>query len=200
MGIISLAESLATGTQLKRIDLRKNSVGLAGLMALAAALKHCPTISQVDLDPENVDSSTSSPDWQQLEHNTAEYRRLTEEIMTCCTFHEIEANDNDTLSSLPSDLNKRPIHNADEAVEMSDDVASRKISLTCLVPPSEKLLLLPLNHENDQQPRVPRKFRSPLPSPSPSPSPSPLPSPSGGRFKVEFLVSYEPVETLLTSA
>lgn len=187
-GIISLSESLATGTKLKRIDLRKNSIGLAGLMALAAALKHCPTISQVDLDTDNhrnVNSSTSSPDQQQLEHNTAEYRRLTEEIATLCAAHETEANDSDTLSSLPSDLNKQST-NITEEVEMAnaDDVASRKISLTCLVPPSEKLLLLPLNNEDDQQPRVPRKLRSPLPSPSPSPSPSPLPSPSGGRFKV----------------
>jgi hypothetical protein len=179
-GIISLSESLATGTQLKRVDLRKNKIALAGLMALAAALKHCPTINQLDLDPIDPPPSTTSGHHQ----NAAEYQRLIEEIATCCTSHETEANDSDTLSSLPSDLNKRSSNNKEAN---ADEVMSRKISLTCLVPPSDKQLLLPLNNkEDDQQPR--RKLRSPLPSPSPSPSPSPLPSPSGGRFKVTFLL------------
>lgn len=179
-GIISLSESLATGTQLKRVDLRKNKIALAGLMALAAALKHCPTITQLDLDPIDPPPSTTSGHHQ----NAAEYQRLIEEIATCCTSHETEANDSDTLSSLPSDLNKRSSNNKEAN---ADEVMSRKISLTCLVPPSDKQLLLPLNNkEDDQQPR--RKLRSPLPSPSPSPSPSPLPSPSGGRFKVTFLL------------
>jgi hypothetical protein len=185
-GIISLSESLATGTQLKRVDLRKNNIALAGLMALAAALKHCPTITQLDLDP--TDSSTSSSSSCDQQQNAAEYQRLIEEIVTFCTSHETEANDSDTLSSLPSDLNKRSSNNKEAS---SDEVISRKISLTCLVPPSEKQLLLPLNNkEEDQQPR--RKLRSPLPSPSPSPSPSPLPSPIGGRFKVFsfLLLSY----------
>jgi hypothetical protein len=186
-GIISLSESLATGTLLKRVDLRKNNIALAGLMALAAALKHCPTITQLDLDPTDPSTSSSSCDQQ----NAAEYQRLIEEIATCCTSHETEANDGDTLSSLPSDLNTKRSANNKEAD--SDETISRKISLTCLVPPSEKQLLLPLNNkEDDQQPR--RKLRSPLPSPSPSPSPSPLPSPSGGRFKVltifDSLISY----------
>lgn len=48
-GVISLAESLATGTGLQRVDLRKNNFQLAGLMALAAALKLCPTVTRVDL-------------------------------------------------------------------------------------------------------------------------------------------------------
>jgi hypothetical protein len=178
---------LATGTLLKRVDLRKNNIALAGLMALAAALKHCPTITQLDLDPTDPSTSSSSCDQQ----NAAEYQRLIEEIATCCTSHETEANDGDTLSSLPSDLNTKRSANNKEAD--SDETISRKISLTCLVPPSEKQLLLPLNNkEDDQQPR--RKLRSPLPSPSPSPSPSPLPSPSGGRFKVltifDSLISY----------
>jgi hypothetical protein len=178
-GIISLSESLATGTQLKRVDLRKNKIALAGLMALAAALKHCPTINQLDLDPIDPPSTTSGH-----HQNAAEYQRLIEEIATCCTSHETEANDSDTLSSLPSDLNKRSSNNKEAN---ADEVMSRKISLTCLVPPSDKQLLLPLNNkEDDQQPR--RKLRSPLPSPSPSPSPSPLPSPSGGRFKVTFVL------------
>ena len=53
-GIISLAETLATGTQLQRLDLRKNSFQLAGLMALAVALKLCPTLTCLDI---NVTSS-----------------------------------------------------------------------------------------------------------------------------------------------
>ena len=52
--IISLAESLASGTRLHRVDLRKNAVQLAGLMALAAAMKLCPTVTCLDL---NVTSS-----------------------------------------------------------------------------------------------------------------------------------------------
>lgn len=47
--IISLAEYLASGTSLKRVDLRKNEVNLAGLMALGAALKHCPSVIRLDL-------------------------------------------------------------------------------------------------------------------------------------------------------
>lgn len=166
-GVISLAESLASGTQLKRVDLRKNQIALAGLMALVAALKHCQTITRLDLDCK----SSTSPD-----QNTAEYQRLVEEIANCCTSHEV-AKENDTLSCLPSDLKR----STNEPIAV-DEVISRKISLTCPVPPSEKMLL-PLKNQadpkNDDQPRVSRKLRSPLPSPSPSP----LPSPSG-RFKV----------------
>lgn len=166
-GVISLAESLASGTRLKRVDLRKNQIALAGLMALVAALKHCQTITRLDLDCK---PSTSS------DQNTAEYQRLIEEIANSCTSHEA-AKENDTLSCLPSDL-KRSANQPG----IVDEVISRKISLTCPVPPSDKLVL-PLKNQADDQPRVSRKLRSPLPSPSPSPSPSPLPSPSG-RFKV----------------
>lgn len=146
-------------------------------MALAAAVKHSLTITKLDLD---IDISTST------DQHSVEYQRLIDEIATCCISHNM-ANENDTVSSLPSDL-KRSTKAASTAV---DDVISRKISLTCPVPPSEKMLL-PLaqtDEKNDQQqPRVPRKLRSPLPSPSPSPSPSPLPSPSG-RFKVPNFLS-----------
>lgn len=48
-GVIGLAEALASGTALQRVDLRKNDVRLAGLMALAVALKLCPTVIRVDL-------------------------------------------------------------------------------------------------------------------------------------------------------
>ena len=181
-GIISLAESLANGTQLKRVDLRKNHIALAGLMALAAALKHCVTITQLDLD---VDPSTTSTTITSSDQHTAEYKRLMEEISNCCACHEA-ANEGDTLSCLPSDL-KQPGNVEDTAsAAAGDEVISRKISLTCSVPPSDKLQLpLKPDEDGEQAERVPRKLRSPLPSPSPSPSPSPLPSPSG-RFKVLF--------------
>lgn len=57
-GVISLAESIANGTRMQRIDLRKNKFQLAGLMALAAALKLCPTVTCLDLD----DNFTTSDD------------------------------------------------------------------------------------------------------------------------------------------
>lgn len=163
---------------MKRIDLRKNPIALAGLMALAAALKHCPTITRLDLD----DLSSTSTD-----HNTAEHQRLIDEITSCCTSHEI-SNDNDTLSSLPSDLTR-----AMKEPAKGDDLISRKISLTCSVPPSGGLVLPIIQTDSakeDDGQRVPRKLRSPLPSPSPSPSPSPLPSPSG-RFRVRTIQNIE---------
>lgn len=48
--MISLAESMAAGTKLQRIDLRKNYCELAGLMALAAAIKLCPTVTRIDMN------------------------------------------------------------------------------------------------------------------------------------------------------
>lgn len=58
-GIISLAESMANGTRLQRVDLRKNKFQLAGLMALSAALKLCPTVTCLDLDDVTTSPLTS---------------------------------------------------------------------------------------------------------------------------------------------
>ena len=49
-GLIALAECLANGTRLQRVDLRKNVVQVAGLMALAAALKISKTVTCLDLN------------------------------------------------------------------------------------------------------------------------------------------------------
>lgn len=123
--------------------------------------------------------------------DAAEFRRLENEIAECCAAHvgsatakEGEASGAD---SVPVETGNEPKPETHSVISAVEQLVSRKTSLTCTSPPSEKLLVLPLirtdeenefRTEQDQQ-RTPRKLRSPLPSPSPSP----LPSPSG-RFKV----------------
>jgi len=175
--IISLAESLASGTRLHRVDLRKNAVQLAGLMALAAAMKLCPTVTCLDL---NVTSS----------ENSEEYDRLSGEISALCAAHQSLIEEPATTET-PENHEECVEADATASPTVTEDLSVRKVSLTCPLPllPCVPVIVTDEGQEEEQQQeRVARKFRSPLPSPMPSPLPSPVavrtPAISASRFKV----------------
>lgn len=191
--IISVAGCLATGTNLRRIDLRKNNLQLAGLMALHATLKLCPTITCLDLnigvtDDDKVSelSACAFLKYRQLKRFLfkyfEEYTRLQKEIDDLCKQHAANAD------SSPQGYNGDTLDHEEAELMRKSSGLTRKASLTCSIPPNQAsstpMLCIGGNETiTEEQANLERRK---LRSPCPSPLLSPLPSPSS-RFKVSLL-------------
>ncbi|KAG5679345.1 hypothetical protein PVAND_008917 [Polypedilum vanderplanki] len=170
-GLKILAELLQFGgnSTLQRIDLRNNSLSVAGLSALSEALKSNKSLIRIDLD------DAPKSDMLPLYEKNSEYQRLISTIRQQCSFNEnpIELNEASNVTSA------KPSSTAIQRMKKTN-FGSRKISLTCSsvkTLPKQQQLLEPIKKQANN------RLRSPSPTTTLSPS-SPLTSPSRSRFQV----------------
>ena len=106
-GGVTLAEVVEGNKSLQRLDLRRNILGIAGLMAINIALKSNSALLEIALDSAESESATARPEDAEMEsHFMAEIRQATSKNAQALGESEAPAALGDGIASMTSAMER----------------------------------------------------------------------------------------------